>query len=150
MRRWHRNGCIINIRHRYVLGRVTLLDAIEFDQVPELVFETPGLKSRLVDAGAALRARAARIEELYVYDAADASPRDLQVLKCLLALRWDIPVQIGEPDYTQAQWAAKQTANSVCAQYGLLPPDVGDKPTAGNAASATGLWLDEWPMTQPN
>src|ERR1700722_8065547 len=36
MRRWHRNGDIINVRHLYVLGRVTLFDAIEFDQAPEL------------------------------------------------------------------------------------------------------------------
>jgi hypothetical protein len=137
MRRIHRDGYIRQPQHQlYVLGRLTLFDAVEFDQQPEILFDTPNRHRRAAKAGLALRAKAARIEELFIYDADDVSPRDAKTMQVLLSWRWDLPVRIGEPDYTPEQWAAKQTTNKVCARYGLFSPAPGRDDLAPAAAAS--------------
>jgi hypothetical protein len=126
------------VRHRmraegqfpfYVLGRVTLYDVVEVATVKS---------SRPGDAlwgGRDLKANRARIEELFIYDDADLPRNYVRTLHALLSAAWDVPVSVGEPPCTAAQWAGKLFSDSVCEEFGLFSPFVdsraGRQPAVG-------------------
>jgi hypothetical protein len=99
-----------------VLGRVTLYDAISTRQTPW------GFNNGLLDAGLAMRANRARIEELFIFEDADLPHGCVPVIQAVLSKAWGVPVRVGEPDYTAQEWAAKQFRNGMYEEMGLFSP----------------------------
>jgi hypothetical protein len=109
----------------FVLGRVTLFHAVEYPgDVSALQFSL-GMCGKVGSAGVELRANRARIKELWIYPDADLPRHTVTAAHLLLSMRWerwDVPVTVGEPDYTAAQWAGKQFPNYMYEQVGLFSP----------------------------
>jgi hypothetical protein len=113
-------------RPHFVLGRISLWDAIECQPHPRTLYDTPEAvqfgqdRGRIVFGPKALAASRARIEELWIYDA-KALRNFAPALQAKLSARWDIPVHRGEPGYGSRDWSAKQSSDSLCREFGLLP-----------------------------
>ena len=110
----------------FVIGRVTLWDAIERQAHPRHLYDTVEAvqygqdRGRIVFGPKALAASRARIDELWIYDAKALRPFAPELQKTLSARWTDVPVSIGEPDYTAQEWDSKESSDALCQQFGLF------------------------------
>ena len=140
MRRTHQWGFPPSYIHRFgwpptqpprpffVLGRVTLFDAIDMQPHPRTLYDTDAAirlgvdRGRIVYGPRALAASRAVVEALWIFPTNPLRPW-VDALQATLAARWDgVAVKIGEPDYTAQEWDGKQSASELCEEFGLFAP----------------------------
>jgi hypothetical protein len=99
-------------------------------------------RGRVVFGPRALAASRAKIEEMWIYDAA-ALRRYAPALQAKLSNKWkDISVRLGEPDYSAQDWAAKQSSDSLCAEFGLFSGGGGPVPPGDSCRAGQDIGQD--------
>jgi hypothetical protein len=98
-------------------------------------------RGRIVFGPKALAASRARIDELWIYPTAPLHHYEPQ-LQEKLSKRWDIPVTLGEPSYGRQEWAAKESSDSLCRQFGLLPAGGGPVPQRDSCRAGQDIGQD--------